>query len=223
MDSHMKSKPILFSSSMVRALLTGHKTQTRRAVKPQPPEGTYQVSTWHHPDPRPHFFAWQDLPHGTAMTADGWVQPCPYGQPGERLWVRETHYLTDDGHSEFAVYAADDDAAHEHLQRLEELNADFPADVKAAHKRLRPSIHMPRWASRILLEIVSVRVERLQDISEDDAMAEGIDRERVAMYAKGSTKPAMRAYADLWNSINGDGSWDVNPWVFVIEFKRISP
>ena len=180
-----KERPILFSAPMVRALLDGRKTQTRRAVKP-------------------HDLDWMDQHQGMREPCN--AERCPHGQPSDRLWVREAHYLTDDGHSEYAVYAADDGAAFEHQKRMVGLSADFPADVKANHKRLRPSIHMPRWASRIDLEITAVRVERLQDITRGDCMAEGCHFPNLAR----QTDP-KQWYADLWQSINGPGSWAQNP------------
>lgn len=211
----MRARPILFNGPMVRALLDGSKTQTRRVVKSK-----FEI------DYLPLDLDGPIWPHHSTYSDAFEDQPmlCPYGQPGDRLWVREAHYLTDDGHSEFAVYAADDDATQKHLQRLDGLNADFPADVKAAHKRLRPSIHMPRWASRITLEIVKVRVERLQDISDLDAKAEGSPD-----YQEGIDEPApgegyewsfRKSYRRLWETINGAGTWEANPWVWVIEFKK---
>jgi hypothetical protein len=135
---------------------------------------------------------------------------CPYGKPGDRLWVRETWACTPvwDWQAEgldqptnqvcgpkHTIYKADDDAVRV--------------------RRWKPPIHMPRWASRITLEVVSVRVERLQDISTYDSLAEGVGTDVVPM--------AQKMYADLWESINGPGSWDANPWVWVVEFKRIHP
>jgi hypothetical protein len=201
----MKEKPILFSAPMVRAILAGNKTQTRRIVKPQPDtecEGVEIVCEHYNPTktdrkgeeyPGPEVF-------GFADENSGWV--CPYGAPGDRLWVRETFWcgLKPEIHERAAVaYRAD----------------YFPFDVTYKWK---PSIYMPRWASRITLEVAAVRVERLQDISESDAMAEGIystvetDSDHVA---------PTECYKKLWESINGPGSWDANPWVWVVEFKRL--
>jgi hypothetical protein len=131
---------------------------------------------------------------------------CPYGQPEDRLWVRERWAY----HPDFpdlarrAIYRADPECEHD-------------AD------RWRPSIHMPRWASRISLEITGVRVERLQSISERDSRAEGVTIEphHSRGYCAGEfLPPEMRAYRDLWETINGPGSWEANPWVWVIEFRR---
>ena len=172
----MKERPILFSAPMVRALLAGTKTQTRRIAKGLALE-------------------WLSEGFEPTFVADDANRLCPYGKPGDRLWVREawakTHCL---GHEMF-VYRAEDN------------RTDYGGPWK-------PSIHMPRLASRILLEIVSVRIERLQDISEADAEAEG------------TPIPCggwVGGYRNLWESINGPGSWDSNSWVWVVEFKRVIP
>lgn len=178
-------RPILFSGAMVRALLAGTKTQTRRVVKP---DGKYRL----------------DL----VAPADGGPSRCPYGAPGDRLWVRET-WNTFEGWAGY-FYAADDHSFG--------IGADDDPDHIAEHAvRWRPSIHMPRAVSRITLEITAVRVERLQDISEADAWAEGIPGDLLHR-AQGW---APRAYQFLWEQINGPGSWDANPWVWVVEFRRV--
>jgi hypothetical protein len=211
-------RPILFSAPMVRALLAGTKTQTRRALRVQPPPGTFQVSTWHHPDPRPHFFAWQELPHETAMIADDWAHPCPYGAPGDRLLVREA-WRTDPQFDYLPPRDLDPSVAPVQYE------AGPHADVLGG--KLRPSMFMPRWACRLVLTLESVRVERLNDISEADALAEGV----TPMWEPGcsgrlmeafngfSFRPAASAYADLWEQINGPGSWSANPWVWVLAFR----
>lgn len=184
----MKERPILFSGPMVRAILEGRKTQTRRALKPQPPKQTAVVDPYNH-----------DIEHFTAWTADNKMMlsrgnikntahwRCPYGLPGDRLWVRESFCSVD--------------------------NTEFGGT------KWKPSIFMPRAASRITLEITSLRVERLQEISEDDAKAEGVSQH--PNYPKEFFSSWTAAYKHLWNSINGPGSWNTNPWVWVIEFKRI--
>jgi len=223
---------ILFSAPMVRALLDGSKTQTRRAVKlPKSPD---------------HLGQWEpaDIGGDGVFTEKGELAPpmraiwhtrtgvtltCPYGRPGDRLWVRETwadlEQITDGSFARQAIYRADDIDQYG--------NEDEYVDVTAPDMRWRPSIHMPRWASRILLEIVSVRVERLNAISDDDCWAEGIeacdgmlDDLAIIELAKrmGRTcHDAAPSYAALWESINGAGSWDANPWVWVIEFRRTEP
>lgn len=213
----MKERPILFSAQMVRALLAGTKTQTRRALRVQPPAGTFQVSTWHHPDPRPHFFAWQELPHETAMIADDWAHPCPYGQPGDRLWVREAFMHEPADYCWEASVSIPCRPAH----------TVYRADHDDAESRgagWKPSIHMPRSLSRITLEVVGVRVERLQDISEVDAQAEGCALECMTPTGddSGSAIHGPGGYIALWEAINGPGSWGANPWVWVVEFKRIT-
>lgn len=200
-----KERPILFSAPMVRALLAGAKTQTRRQIQVQPPAGTIQVSTFHHPDPRPRFYAWTDDGHGRAELADGgWCSPCRYGQPGDRLWVREAWKA----HTTF-----------DHLppREIPESHVWYMADHGyKAQSRYRQGMFMPRWASRITLEITGVRIERLQDISRGDAMAEGCPFPNMA-----AGPNPCDWYRDLWEQINGAGSWAGNPWVWVVKFKRV--
>jgi hypothetical protein len=189
----MKERPILFSAPMVRAIREGRKTMTRRVVKGRALDWLDEVGF------TPDFVASKD----NAM--------CPYGKPGDRLWVRETWQgplydepLTDEDDiytPAFCVYKADG------VPKPEFINSD---DEMVC--RWRPSIHMPRWASRITLEIVSVRVERLRDISMDDVFAEG------CMLSTSKDEP--RDFQNLWESISGAGSWAANPWVWVVEFKR---
>lgn len=195
----MKERPILFSAPMVRAILGGTKTQTRRIIKPQP------EARWNHVGGS----AFCTGGHDRGDDCDGdVVLSCPYGQLGDRLWVRETWAKQPNGQ---AIYCAD-------------LNSDGVSRWAATWK---PSIHMPRWASRILLEIVSVRVERLQDISEDDAQAEGIAySERFCGYCIGEAEhfnshDPRQSYFSLWEAINGAGSVIANPWVWVVEFRRV--
>lgn len=179
----MKEHPILFSAPMVRALLDGSKTQTRRALNPQPIGGAQQGVIG-------------------PLNGIGNLLICKHGQKGDQLWVRETFcwsgYASD---PEEVLYRADQEYT------LED-RGDLP---------WKPSIFMPRWASRIQLEIVSVRVERLNDISVDDAISEGC----TSAFEKGDARGARAEFAELWESINGAGSWEQNPWVWVIEFKRI--
>ena len=202
---------------MVRALLAGTKTQTRRALKAQPPAGTFQVSTWHHPDPRPHFFAWQELPHETAMIADDWAHPCPYGAPGDRLWVREAFM------HEPADYCWEASVSIPCRPAVTVYRADHD-EKESRGAGWKPSIHMPRAMSRIDLEVIGTRVERLQSISEADAMAEGIV-ETFGGYGlpDGSHYHAADpriSYWSLWDAINGACSVEANPWVWVVEFRR---
>ena len=181
----MTERQIIFSAPMVRAILSGSKSQTRRVVNPS-------------------HRAQIDLSRG------------------DRLWVRETWQAIDGNELALRIMTE----PHPSRGWIE-----YAATVPEGHEpppRWRPSIHMPRWASRITLEVTGVRVERLQDISEADALAEGIAR-----HADGNgfhiedgmhySDDPRESFASLWDSINGHGSWDANPWVFVIEFKRIKP
>lgn len=198
----MKEHPILFSAPMVRALLNGSKTQTRRVVKPQSDEHglTREAETW------PDNWHWFDSSCG--------LHRCPYGAPGDALWVKETFCVFDEGRVHYRAHFEHD-----------------PKGEKTYGVKWSPSIFMPRWASRITLEIIDVRVERVQDISESDAMAEGVDMEtpvtlpfsNAMPWATVTYKPrsAKDGYAALWETINGAGSWNANPWVWVIEFKRL--
>lgn len=205
----MKERPILFSAPMVRAILDGRKVQTRRIVK----GADYFAAGWPCKFGKPCaetrcLYSHVDGKHLTVMHS-------PYGGPEDRLWVRETWQgpLVDDidayraepsnyHNPEFCQYAADGGPAPEFVTMDDELV-----------RRWRPSIHMNRWASRISLEITGVRVERLQDISVGDCCNEGAPLEQ--------THAVQTWYEELWESINGRGSWDANPWVWVIEFKRV--
>ena len=196
----MKERPILFSGPMVRAILEDRKTMTRRMVKPQPTQGEIG-----------HFG--QGIPFVRGKKGD---IRCPYGQPGDRLWGRESGWerpyrtprMMREGADTWAPYYFDAD----------DWNEDDRADFKRWGFKRRPSIHMPRCASRILLEITSVRVERLQDISELDAWSEGCEG-----YDDDVTggMSGYREFSQLWEQINGPGSWDADPWVWVIEFRRV--
>lgn len=198
----MRERPILFSAPMVLAILAGTKTQTRRIVKARDLE-------------------WMDVHQGLREPDN--AERCPYGQPGgDRLYVRET-------------WAAPH--AYDHLPpRLipQDARIHYAATEDRGGLLWRPSIHMPRWASRITLEVTDVRVERLQDISEKDAQAEGIERTedffgcpcwRVYGEPDGADVVApddpIGSYRSLWELINGPGSWEQNPFVWVINFRRV--
>lgn len=228
----MKEHPILFSAPMVRAILDGRKTQTRRVVKVGhlcTVENAHGASREEMRDRRN--MPVQRLPDGFDVTAF-----CPYGQPGDRLWVRETwgyrSRISPSGVPMDQVkiaYAADDSTRYierpagdwsgipsQRDQREGESHDDYYGKYLSRwFKQWRPSIHMPRWASRITLEIVSVRVERLNDISNPDSVDEG-----VMDWMVGPTAPTDDFRA-LWESINGAGSWADNPWVWVVEFRRL--
>jgi hypothetical protein len=203
----MKERPILFSAPMVRAILEGRKTQTRRVVKPQPSPSSDSVwlgtdGIWR--------FSHPTLRGPVSHEADD--VRCPYGYPGDRLWVRETIELQTLHGNNFPSPVYSSDGAHVMDGNGKASNHEF------MRRRVTPSIHMPRWASRILLEVVSVRVERLQEISEADAKAEGVD----GIKYFGLDRSNTRAYSELWESINGPESWDANPWVWCVEFKRVT-
>lgn len=197
----MKERPILFSGEMVCAILDWRKTQTRRVVKASKlctASGFFSANGWSvFKHPRKGWFAVsvpdanKDEWYGKATSKEGFA--CPYGVPGDRLWVRETFY-------EHAFETKISKPVFTGFYRATEPYRNVP---------WRPSIHMPRWASRINLEITNVRVERLQDISEADAMAEGTQ--------------GKHSFAALWDTINVKrASWASNPWVWVIEFAPAS-
>jgi hypothetical protein len=244
----VKERPILFSGPMVSAILAGKKTQTRRVVKPQP--FLNQAG----------FLAWKTsgcLQNMGRTAEEMLAKHCPHGQPGDSLWVREMWRVGAwSNRQEIAVdYLADHSYRQEWLKCDDESLFDRLVDqsIIDAHKsghaendgilawtpgnspcRRRPSIHMPKWASRIRLDIVDVSVERLNDISGDDAQAEGIERVGGTYscspwrnYRKGEKgemnlhcSARERSYMTLWESINGPGSWNVNPYVWVIKFMR---
>lgn len=214
----MTERPILFSAPMVRALLSDTKTQTRRVVKPQPYIDDQGNACWNGSnfgqDSRgPHI---QALASPLPSSKTGRVR-CPYGQPGDRLWVREAWKA----HTTFD-HLPPRDIPESHVWYM----AD---DGYKAESRYRQGMFMPRWASRITLEVTGVRVERLQDISESDALAEGVtplpggDMWTAGGVYDGPLHAARPqwAYRRLWEQINGPESWAANPWVWVIEFKRL--
>lgn len=221
----MKERPILFSASMVCAILKGSKTQTRRVVKPQP-DGDAIITVGEIGTSRGAAYVRYPNEGGICSRF-----PCPYGQPGDRLWVREAcqGWTFEISGENVVRYPADSS-----FSQIENLinGADRWIDLYNYRRKrgaIVPSIHMPRWASRILLEITNMRVERLQDISCADAKAEGIERSRDGMMwrdyisASHAQINPIDSYRTLWESINGPGSWDANPWVWVIEFKSVKP
>lgn len=215
----MKERPILFSAPMVRAILAGTKSQTRRAVKgvlrAAPPIDTDCIKDR------------DGLPSKLPGPRD-W-DLCPYGQPGDWLWVREAHAIFEthgqqrkDG-ERWGPWGGLPTALSPDGSKIVYFREGFD---RCAPGRWRPSIHMPRWASRITLEVTGVRVERLQDISEADAWAEGVESdfasaEYAAKHGSLCGRQFRYGYANLWGQINGPGSWGANPWVWVVEFKRI--
>ncbi|ECG8609927.1 hypothetical protein FNH48_21145 [Salmonella enterica subsp. salamae] len=205
----MKERRMIFNGEMVRAILDGRKTQTRRIMKNQP-AGDYpetpalirNVGTG---------FQW----HG--LYGESSIFNCPLGSIGERIWVRETFRV----HSRATdvatlVYRASvRNSWTEQTHRVPVAVCNKPATPE----KWTPSIHMPRWASRLLLEITDVRVERLNAISEEDAQAEGV---QLACYEITPPEAAYRVgFGEVWRGIYGEESWAANPWVWVIEFKRV--
>lgn len=261
----MKERPILFSAPMVRALLDGSKTQTRRVCKPQPFDRSYSKHDHRMAyasgrasdgDEIDGFFAYSTSSGGQ------WQVKCPYGQPGDRLWVRETFFAYGRWETRYSEKKKRDEWHFVDMtiecDRAYQYGADNP-EVPLAKGRggmpgwySRPSIHMPRHASRTVLDVTALRVERLNDCSEADADAEGCERLDVERYDPdwrlcstcGGTRlhralgpnggviedvdcldcdTYTKRYRHLWESINGAGSWEANPWVWVVEFKRVQP
>lgn len=216
----MKERPILFSGPMVRAILEGRKTQTRRVVKPQP---ELRWNCWLTDDASIEVCR-NEHPKGDDCQREFFTR-CPFGQPGDRLWVRETwsartaHFCGEGGCEccdAYIKYEADGDER----QFTED---EIPPEWSYRRDReRRPSIHMPRWASRITLEITGVRVERLQEISEGDARAEGADPRTAGVEQGEPLKTHRTGFVQLWASINGIDSWFANPWVWVVEFRRVA-
>jgi hypothetical protein len=224
-----QERPILYSTLMIQAKLEGRKTQTRRIIKESLSFNGCLTNGGPHPCPNDPVVIYPrevyesfpgesitvDYPEVRALfhcsTLDAEAR-CPYGKPGDILWVREAYALVYDHNGQFSHYAykADGDPLHEGL-------------------KWKPSIYMPKDAARIFEQIIRIHVERLQDISEQDAIAEGI--EDLALGKKlsfrcylnsGHPLTAVDSYKSLWEMINGPGSWDLNPWVWVIETKTLS-
>lgn len=213
----MKERPILFSTDMVQAILEGRKSQTRRVIKPQPEkliEYTRDCGII-----RPVFEYSKD----NTPDKKGWrtVAPlCPYGWPGDRLWVRETHMYVGKPLVEYIYKAGYPDNIHPAVENLPEISG---IDWK-------PSIFMPKAAARIWLEITEVWVEKLQDINKEDAVAEGVQKitvsgtdhwKRYDGYQLLASSPVV-SFWSLWAHINGEDAWEQNPWVWVVCFKVIS-
>ncbi|EFB1860348.1 hypothetical protein FJC30_15105 [Escherichia coli] len=190
MKGEVKERGMIFNDEMVRAILGGNKTQTRRIV--------------------------EEKFYGRAVAAELLAKHCPYGQPGDRIWVRETYRVhgkaTDVATLVYRASVRNSWTEQTHRVPVEVCN-------KPVSEKWTPSIHMPRWASRILLEITDVRVERLHDMSEADAKAEGATP---ATYKITPSEDVYRVgFGDIWRSIYGQDNWLSNPLVWVIEFKRI--
>lgn len=198
----LKERPILFSGPMVRAILDGSKTQTRRVAKHPLAQAAVRINSYKGQSEFDCIFS----------DDTGGIICCPHGAPGDRLWVRETWAHERDG-----TGCPDDTGV---LYRA----TDPGWDDEGTGLRWRPSIFMPRAASRILLEITDVRVQRLQEVSEEDARAEGVDLQGFRSLTEGIAGREHRIqFCTLWESIHGPGSWDANPWVWAITFRRLGP
>ncbi|WFG54152.1 hypothetical protein Mx9_p45 [Myxococcus phage Mx9] len=238
-----RERPILFSGAMVSAILAGRKTVTRRVLKPQPaPNSPHDGgTTWvFRADKGLH------VPHGSVghLTVEekGGLH-CPYGQPGDRLRLRETWALvrpaiTDGPYvEEWADWEGALPKEHPGKDWVVLYRASYDGADTAEERdfRWRPSIHMPRWASRLTLEVVSVRAERLHaliDLPPEEVLAEGLVREqdgadddpfryRYGLPGHLTHRTGWAAFANLWERINGEASWDANPWVWAISFRRV--
>ena len=212
-------RPLLFSAEMVRAILDGRKTQTRRVMKVQPyPDSIVTVEHYHptvinrHGDmqPGPEIFGahWDDGEYGCRS---------PYGAPGDMLWVREA----------WRAWSQYDDWPPSRLPPG--VDVQYIADASAPwSSRYRSPRYMPRWASRITLRITDIRVERLQSVSHEDCEAEGCESPLTGAEAPAAGPGVFLAdertsFAILWNKINGPDAWKENPWVWVVSFERVEP
>lgn len=227
----MKERPVIFNGEMVRAILDGRKTQTRRVMAVQPESNQFGLLRITDSTKRSDIgqYHWAES-NATGTHQRSALFSCPFGQVGDRLWVRET----------FAVLGNEDGCPIDwdgNLIKGDEKKAariykascwqepgnyglwSIPDRDTQYEGTWRPSIHMPRWASRISLEITSVRVERLNDISEEDAKAEGV---KAGVCPGHEHMMHQVAFSELWQSIYGEESWRANPWVWVIEFKQVS-
>lgn len=204
----VRERPILFTMEMVQAILDGKKFQTRRLIKPKnPPDGHWMVES---------VGGQHQLTHWDNDTAETSPIACPYGRPGERLWVKETWQHLNNQNGERAELLPNQNSAS-CFYRADESN---PAALPMSGK-WRNSLFMPRWASRLSLKLTEVRAERLQDISAEDALEEGVGYQSNPRYQPraGASDP-IDAYRHLWEKINGPGSWDANPWVWVLKFTK---
>ena len=206
-NSQIKERPIIFSGAMVRAILDGKKTQTRRVIKPQPPHSITSIKKG---TGGFYFFGYCGDKWDYSLAP--WERRCPYGQSGDRLWVRETAYISPQGFGDIYDCTHSD---YDNRGRIVAYCADYPTGRNDAAEdygvKKTPSIFMPRWASRIMLEITDVRVERLQQIGGTDAWAEG--------------ELTVRQFIELWDSLNAKRGfgWEQNLWVWIIDFVKETP
>lgn len=199
-----KARPIIFSAPMVQAILRGEKTETRRLVKPQP--GSLFKSFGKLPTCTCHPYGFHDGEHHYRS---------PYGQPGDLLWVRETFFCNHFGYPT---------GPREELLEEMHYRADGTPDFEGEeiYMRWQPSTHMPRWASRILLEITDVQVEHLRDITEEGAQREGAPQMHLDDLG-GTWKTHKRGFESIWTRLHGEDSWIANPWVWVVQFSKVQP
>ena len=229
----MSERPILFNGEMVRAILDGRKTQTRRVIKPQPATNNVDFLDMVMGESSQLFWEWD-----SRVNVVGRSFLCPYGKPGDRLWVREAHGLLCDLCLDSPCeYPEQNPCKNIYVQYRAESDDPYPGQWPAEEARgnpgapkWRPSIHMPRWASRITLEVVAVRVERVQEISPLDATRESC----FAFMRYGppimggiptllESRSPIEQFSRLWDSINAKRgfSWESNPWVWVVEFEVV--
>ena len=209
----MTERPILFSALMVRALLAGNKTQTRRLMKPQPVnEGQFLGE---------RIWRW-DYKRGCLIAANeshaqqSWLPQCPYGTIGDRLWVREAFYIDLSG--SWRDYERDEVLENLYYRADGECCAQIPecqcADV--GKPRWSSPLHLPRWASRLTLQITDVRVQRLHELTSEDAIAEGVD-----CFGGFDYPDPVGGFIEVWNKINGESAWERNDWVWALSFEVV--
>lgn len=230
----MKSTPILFKLPMVQAIREGRKTQTRRIIDPQPiPDRHFPYGRLEWNPRNLHYtecnVAWRPL----SNAFEDYIQNghCPYGKPGDWMWGKET-WRTVDSLDHVKPSNIRPGAPIEYAAGGNNVPG-FEGQPLTGMGKWRPSIFMPKWMSRIILEVVSIRAQRLQDITEEDSIAEGCSPETRAegTLFRGSIHPvkgthkvfpcAKAAYRDIWESINGPGSWERNDYVFAVKFKEV--
>ncbi|WP_447870260.1 hypothetical protein [Serratia fonticola] len=215
----MKERPVLFNGDMVRAILDGRKTQTRRVIKPQPTLSEHTGFNW-----KGYAYGIGSCHKDTVRNFANCFKTCPFGQVGDRLWVRETWQLIHSEYDEDEITYAPSIPEQQDSYWQPVYEVDFKGESRETRGfPWRPSIHMPRHACRLVLEITSVRVELLDDISEKDALAEGFASD-AKVTESGDDYTGLYAsdrFSDTWQKIYGQKSLLENPWVWVITFKRV--
>ena len=221
----VKERPVIFSGNMIRAILEGRKRQTRRVMKPQPPEYEPSPSKWPDKHPGPYIDEYADSGVWCWWSPDDRMGPevgrCPYGRPGDRLWCKETHF--------FAGYPHWSDLPHK--RKPVQVDGEWQLSTQCCYyregfdrshsTRWRPSIYMPRWASRLTLEVKRVWPQRVQDITEEDAIAEGYDCSGMQPACDDAARMWFRTLWDSLHAKHPERMWQANPYVWAIEFRRI--